>query len=50
MHGSKLLSEHQQATNQQIQESISGNLCRCTAYYKIIEAFQQASQKLSNEE
>jgi carbon-monoxide dehydrogenase medium subunit len=44
MSGAALLREHPQPTDAQIKESISGNLCRCTGYYKIIEAFRAAAQ------
>ena len=44
MAGAKLLEEIEQPTVEQINYSISGNLCRCTGYYKIAQAFEAASE------
>jgi carbon-monoxide dehydrogenase small subunit len=40
-----LLQRKPNPTEQEIQEAISGNLCRCTGYVKIVEAVQYAAQK-----
>ena len=43
MAGAKLLEEHPHPTRQQIEQSISGNLCRCTGYVNIVRAIEQAA-------
>jgi aerobic-type carbon monoxide dehydrogenase small subunit (CoxS/CutS family) len=45
MAGAKLLDEHPQPTEAQVQQSITGNLCRCTGYYKIVQAFLEAGKQ-----
>jgi xanthine dehydrogenase iron-sulfur cluster and FAD-binding subunit A len=40
-----LLEELQQPNRDEIKQAISGNLCRCTGYYSIIAAVEQAAQE-----
>ena len=42
-----LLTKNPNPTEEEIREGISGNLCRCTGYMKIIKAIEKASQKLN---
>lgn len=38
-----LLDQHPEPTEMQIREELSGNVCRCTGYGRIIEAVQQVA-------
>jgi carbon-monoxide dehydrogenase small subunit len=42
---SALLAENPAPNEQEIRQGLSGNLCRCTGYQKIVEAVSQAAAK-----
>jgi carbon-monoxide dehydrogenase small subunit len=45
-----LLQRKPNPTEDEIREVISGNLCRCTGYVKIVEAVQCAARRMSGME
>jgi len=47
MSAKALLDENPNPSREDIQEAISGNLCRCTGYLPIMEAILEASRKTS---
>jgi len=44
------LEKNPNPSEDEIRHAISGNLCRCTGYVKIVEAIQYAAEKLQNKE
>jgi carbon-monoxide dehydrogenase small subunit len=40
-----LLDENPNPTREEIREAISGNLCRCTGYQKIVDAIEAAAKR-----
>ncbi|MEM7350858.1 MAG: (2Fe-2S)-binding protein [Acidobacteriota bacterium] len=47
MSAKHLLDKNPDPTEEEIRHGISGNLCRCTGYNKIVEAVQYAAAKLN---
>lgn len=45
-----LLSKNPNPTEEEIRWGISGNLCRCTGYNKIVESIQYAAEKMAGAE
>ena len=45
----ELLAKNPNPTEEEIRWGISGNLCRCTGYNKIVEAIEYAAEKMNEE-
>jgi carbon-monoxide dehydrogenase medium subunit len=47
MAGAKLLEENAEPGREQIRQALTGNLCRCTGYYKIVAAVELAARRMA---
>jgi aerobic carbon-monoxide dehydrogenase small subunit len=48
--GKALLDSNPSPTRQEIREALVGNLCRCTGYFKIVNAIEKAATVLKEQE
>jgi aerobic-type carbon monoxide dehydrogenase small subunit (CoxS/CutS family) len=44
MSGAALMDERPQPSTDEIKQALTGNLCRCTGYYKILQALEKATK------
>jgi len=44
---SALLAEHPRPSDDEVRIALSGNLCRCTGYHKIVKAVQRAAAEMA---
>ncbi|CAA9364428.1 MAG: hypothetical protein AVDCRST_MAG89-3982, partial [uncultured Gemmatimonadetes bacterium] len=49
MSAAALLEENTEPTRDEIRQALSGNLCRCTGYTKILDAVEMAAASLGGE-
>lgn len=45
-----LLEENPHPTREEIMRGLSGNLCRCTGYYQIVDAVEDAAGRMAGEQ
>jgi carbon-monoxide dehydrogenase small subunit len=45
-----LIEKNPSPSRQEIREAMVGNLCRCTGYFKIVNAVENAAEKMSSQE
>lgn len=50
MQSRSLLADNPNPTEAEIREGLSNNLCRCTGYEKIIDAVQDAAERMNSEQ